>query len=270
MRMEPVTRDELRTIAEDVGELSGWDFSAVRHERDPVPWDYQDVAGRYLRPGSRVLDIGTGGGEQFLKLVPLIGAGTGIDASTDMVATARASTPAELAGKVSFAVMDAGRLELPGASFDLVLNRHAPVYAVEIVRVLRPGGVFITEQAGGRNTQSIFSAFGWDSNAALWESYYSAADAPPMPDEIHGLAALEAAFGRLACTTRARAEYDVRYWLSDLDSFVFFIKAIPLPEQFDPDVHCSAVNRAISACGSSRGIETNEHRHLLIAEKPAT
>jgi hypothetical protein len=93
---------------------------------------------------------------------------------------------------------------------------------------------------------------------------------PPMPDEVHGLAALEAAFGRLGCTTRARAEYNVRYWLSDLDSFVFFIKAIPLPEQFDPDVHCSAVNHAISAYGSSRGIETNEHRHLLIVEKPAT
>jgi SAM-dependent methyltransferase len=100
MRMEPVTRDELRTIAGEVGELSGWDFSVVRHERDPVPWDYQDVVGRYLRPGSRVLDIGTGGGEQFLKLVPLIGAGTGIDASADMVARARANTPADLAGKV--------------------------------------------------------------------------------------------------------------------------------------------------------------------------
>jgi hypothetical protein len=53
MRMEPVTRDELRTIAGEVGELSGWDFSVVRDERDPVPWDYQDVVGRYLRPGSR-------------------------------------------------------------------------------------------------------------------------------------------------------------------------------------------------------------------------
>lgn len=198
MGIGQVTPGELWTIARDVGELSGWDFSAARHERDPVPWDYQDVVGRYVRPGSRVLDIGTGGGEQFLKLVPLIGTGTGIDASPDMVAAARADTPAECAGKVSFAVMDAGRLELPDASFDLVLNRHAPVYAAEIVRVLRPGGVFITQQVGRRNTQSIFSAFGWESNAALREDYYSAADAPPMPDEVHGRAALEAAFGRPA------------------------------------------------------------------------
>jgi SAM-dependent methyltransferase len=91
--------------------VRGWDFSAVRDERDPVPWDYQDVGRRYLRPRCRVLDIGTGGGERFLELVPLIGAGTGIDASPDMVATARAGTPAALAGRVSFAVMDAARLD---------------------------------------------------------------------------------------------------------------------------------------------------------------
>jgi SAM-dependent methyltransferase len=269
MRIEPVTPDKLRAIARDVGELNGWDFSGVRDDRDPVPWDYQDIVRRYLRPGSRVLDIGTGGGEQFLQLAPLIGTAACIDASAGMVATARARMPSGLAGKVSFSVMDAERLGLPDASFDLVLNRHAPVYAAEIVRVLRPGGICITQQVGGRNTQSIFAAFGWQSNAAHWQAYFAAPGAPAVPDSVRGLTALAAAFGAAGCGTRALAEYDVRYWLSDLDSFVFFIKAIPLPEQFDPDVHCAAVNRVISACGSPRGIQTNEHRYLLIVEKSA-
>lgn len=269
MSIEPVTSQQLRAIARDVGELSGWDFSAVRDDRDPVPWDYQDVVRRNLSPASRVLDIGTGGGEQFLQLVPLIRSGTGVDASAEMVATARASTPPELAGRVSFKVTEAERLDLPEAEFDLVLTRHAPVYAAEIVRVLRPGGIFITQQVGGRNTQSIFTAFGWQSNAAQWQSYYAAPGTPPLPDS-QDPAALAAAFTALGCTTRAVAEYDVRYWLSDLESFVFFIKAIPLPEQFDPNLHCAAVNRAISACGTPRGIQTNEHRFLVIVEKPAS
>ena len=84
-----------------------------------------------------------------------------------------------------------------------------------------------------------------------------------------GARALGAAFADLGGSIRALAEYDVRYLLSDLDSFVFFIKAIPLPERFDPDVHGAAVNRAIAGYGSPRGIQTNEHRYLLIAEKPA-
>jgi len=96
--MEPVTLEQLRVIARDVGERSGWDLSPVREERDRVPWAYPDVV-RYLRPGCSVLDIGTGGGEQFLQLVPLIGARTGIDADPGMVATARARTPPGLPGK---------------------------------------------------------------------------------------------------------------------------------------------------------------------------
>jgi len=270
MWIEQTTPDQLAAVTRDVGQLDGWDFSAVRDERDPVPWDYAEVLRRHVRPGCRVLDIGTGGGERFLDLAPQIGAGTGIDVSADMVATARSSTPANLAARLSFAVMDASRLEFPDASFELVINRHAPVYAAEITRVLTPGGIFITQQVGGRNTESIFTAFGWESNAAQWEQHYSEPGAPPAPDTLHGLAGLEAAFARLGCVLRAVAEYDVRYWLSDLASFVFFVKAIPLPEQFDPARHCPAVNRAISACGSARGIQTNEHRQLLIMEKPAT
>jgi SAM-dependent methyltransferase len=183
-----------------------------------------------------------------------------------MVATARARTPPGLAGKVAYAVIDAGRLGFPRGCFDLVLNRHAPVYAAEVVRVLRPGGTFITQQVGGNNTQSIFTAFGWESNAAHWRACYAARGAPPMPDSVPGPHALQAAFTRLGCTTRAAAEYDVRYWLSDLASLIFFLKAIPLPEQFNPDAHWRAVSHLISDCGSPRGIQTNEHRYRLITE----
>jgi len=68
---------------------------------------------------------------------------------------------------------------------------------------------------------------------------------------------------------RAAAEYDVRYWLNDLASLIFFLKAIPLPERFDPDAHWRAVSHLISDCGSPRGVQTNEHRYLLITEKSA-
>ena len=40
---EGITFDELKRIAESVGEPRGWDFSRLRDARDPVPWDYADV-----------------------------------------------------------------------------------------------------------------------------------------------------------------------------------------------------------------------------------
>ena len=79
-----MTLEELRCIAASVGERRGWDFSRVRDEREPVPWDYIDVVRHYLRPSDRVLDVGSGGGEKFLALATHFGTGIGVDASTEM------------------------------------------------------------------------------------------------------------------------------------------------------------------------------------------
>ncbi|MBC8445687.1 MAG: class I SAM-dependent methyltransferase [Chloroflexi bacterium] len=138
-----MTLEDLKRIAASVGERRGWDFSRVRDDRDPVPWDYADVVRRYLQLSSRVLDIGTGGGERFLALAPHFGAGVGIDADPTMIQVARENTPPSLVDKVSFEVMRAEALGFPDAAYDVVLNRHASVYVEEIVRVLRSDGIFI-------------------------------------------------------------------------------------------------------------------------------
>ena len=45
-------REELERIAESVDERRGWDFSSMRTDSDPIPWDYADVV--------RVCDIPEG------------------------------------------------------------------------------------------------------------------------------------------------------------------------------------------------------------------
>lgn len=41
-----MTREELKQISEAAGEQQRWDFSSMRTDRDPVPWDYVDVVKR--------------------------------------------------------------------------------------------------------------------------------------------------------------------------------------------------------------------------------
>ena len=50
--------------------MSGWDFSHIdsRYTADPLPWDYREKVREFLRPGVRLLDMGTGGGELLLTL----------------------------------------------------------------------------------------------------------------------------------------------------------------------------------------------------------
>ncbi len=247
--------EELKRIAASVGERRGWDFSAVRDAIDPVPWDYADVVRRYLRPTSRVLDIGTGGGERFLALAPEFGAGVGIDADPGMIAAALGNRPPALADKVSFQLMRAEALEFRDASFDLVLNRHAVVQPGEVTRVLRPGGVFITQQVGPRNAQNICSLFGCGPGGE-----YEADPSQALPQLVQ-------VFKDHGCRVICRAEYDVRYWFLDTQSLIFWHKAVPIPADFDIDKHWQQVEHIITAYRTPRGIETNEHRELLIVQK---
>src|SRR5919199_1701398 len=86
--------ESLRQIADGIAPIHGWDFSKMRSRRDPVPWDYQDVVRAYLNPTSQVLDVGTGGGERFLRLAPYFGSGVGVDPDPDMLRAAHENAAA--------------------------------------------------------------------------------------------------------------------------------------------------------------------------------
>ena len=244
--------EDLNRIAESVGERSGWDFSRVQDERDPVPWDYAEVVRRYLHPEDRVLDIGTGGGELFLELAASFGRGVGIDFDLEMIRVARENAHDKPALHISFESMDARSLRFSDASFDVVLNRHAPTEVIEIVRVLRPGGVFITQQVGRRNAENISSVFGFDPTVE-W------------PEDFHDVHLRARAFSEAGCDVVAHGEYDVGYRFLDVESLVFWLKAVPMP--FDPELDWRQVREIIARYGSPRGIGTNEHRELLIIRK---
>jgi SAM-dependent methyltransferase len=256
--------EELRRIAESVGEREGWDFSRMRDYTEPAPWDYMDVVRRYLHPSHHVLDVGTGGGEKFLELAPRFGTGIGIDIEPQMIEVAERNRSAAQVENVSFRPMRAEVLNFPDGTFDVVLNRHSVVRVAEVVRVLKPGGLFITQQVGGRNTQSIFTAFGWGPNGDFYRRVWEEEGSAPQDT-----ASLADQFSSLGQVVVARGEYDVRQYFLDVESLVFWLKAVPLPEEFDIERHWQGVNRIITDYGTDRGIETNEHRELLIARKQA-
>jgi SAM-dependent methyltransferase len=248
-----VTERDLEAASARVGQLHGWDFSRVRAVRDEPPWLYEAIAASANPTARMALDIGTGGGEKLSELIDATAWNRviAVDHSVHMAAVAGA----RLARRAEVAVGDARALPCAGRAFDLVLERHASVTPAEVVRVLRPGGVFVSQQVGPRNTQSIFDAFGWGSN---WDQF--ANDDPP-PTRCVDLAAH---FERLGCRIDRVDEYEVGYAFEDLDSLVFFLKAAPMPDEFDPATHVAGVNRLLANNLSERGIETTEHRELLV------
>lgn len=104
-----------------------------------------ELAGR-----ARVLEIGVGTGRIALPLVERGVEVCGVDLSAPMLHKLQAKS-----GAVPVAVADATQLPLPAESVGAVLACHVlhlippwPDAVAEVVRVLRPGGVFLVEMGG--------------------------------------------------------------------------------------------------------------------------
>ncbi len=101
----------------------------------------------------KLLDIDTGGGE-FLLSLKHDPANTGaVEGYPPNVALCKSVL---LPLGIDFRTAD-GKDQLPfdDGSFDLVINRHGDFNASEIARILKKGGLFITEQVGAYNDREL-------------------------------------------------------------------------------------------------------------------
>jgi len=105
-----------------------------------------------LRPGERVLDLGSGGGIDVLlsaRRVGPTGFAYGVDMTEEMLALARANAAAAGVANVEFRRGDIEALPLADASVDVVISNcvvnlspDKPAVLAEAFRVLAPGGRF--------------------------------------------------------------------------------------------------------------------------------
>jgi SAM-dependent methyltransferase len=150
------TFEELLAEGETVP-VDGWDFSwfAGRATEERPSWGYLGLISDRMARAGAALDIQTGGGEVTAKIPtpPPVLAAT--ESWPPNLAIARKNL-APLGGTVVEAADDAP-LPFEPDSFDLVISRHPTVTQWdEIVRVLRPGGTFLSQQIGaGTNLELI-------------------------------------------------------------------------------------------------------------------
>lgn len=247
MFKQSYSEKELKDLKANTQNRRGWDFSKMNTERQPVPWNYQNVIAFYLKPNDAVLDVGTGGGENFLKLANLFNKGLGVDIDPEMVKIATENS--KKVDNVTFRE-DNEHLENTQEKFNIILNRHAPFDLGAIKNHLQDKGYFITQQVGEQNMLNIKTVL----NAVKEKPVVTTKDI-----EESGLKLL------------AFMEYNVEYIVKDVESLVFWLQAL---DMLHADLkggealeNANLFNEILKGNVDERGFVTNEHRYLVITQK---
>lgn len=151
--------EELKVIwkkEEEIAHVHGWDFSHIHdryEEENDLPWDYEKIVREYLKGSMDILDYDTGGGEFLLSLNHPYSRTAVTEGYPPNVELCKEKL---LPLGINFKACD-NPSEIPynDEQFDMIINRHGDFDAMEFYRLLKEGGLFITEQVGGDNERDL-------------------------------------------------------------------------------------------------------------------
>ncbi|WP_238916904.1 class I SAM-dependent methyltransferase [Clostridium sp. YIM B02555] len=135
--------------------FEGWDFSYIenRWEAEELPWDYKGILIKYLNSNYKLLDMGTGGGEFLLSLKhPYKNTSVTEMWEPNVELCKKRLTPLGIEVKQVFNDSD---LPFKDEYFHMIINRQASFDIKEVKRILKPNGIFITQQVGGKNNEVL-------------------------------------------------------------------------------------------------------------------
>ncbi|MEA4811124.1 MAG: class I SAM-dependent methyltransferase [Anaerolineaceae bacterium] len=234
--------------------FKGWDFSHLdgRWEGEQQPWAYRQMVLEQLKPDTKLLDMGTGGGEFLLSLghePKLCSVTEGWLPNLKLCQ----ETLEPLGVTVKF-VEDKNSLDFADSSFHLVTNRHDAFLATEVARVLKPGGVFITQQVGRLNDKDLIEKL-----TGRFEPEF------PEADLAYSIRQLEEAHMQILHAQESFTP--IRFF--DVGALVFFAKIIEWEfHHFSVEACLPALLKADEEIAKKGCIEGTEHRFVIIAQKP--
>lgn len=234
--------------------IHGWDFTHIQgrfEEEHDLPWSYRGLVRDYLREDMDLLDCDTGGGE-FLRSLGHPAERTA--ATEGYPPNVRLCQEALLPLGFDFRECAApSAVPFPDESFDIILNRHGAFDPQELFRLLRPGGLFLTEQVGEDNDRDLVERV---------------LPGTPKPFPHMNLREQRAAFERAGFQILRGEEVYRPILFYDTGAFVWFARIIEwefpgfsVDRCFD---RLRAVQEEIQRDGRVQG---TIHRYLIIARK---
>ena len=246
---------ELWKQEEAIAHIHGWDFSHIAdkyEEEHDIPWDYDSLVRQYLKKDMKLLDYDTGGGEFLLSLghpYENTAATEGFPPNVKLCQEKLIPLGIDLKE-----CSDPAKLPFGDSSFDLVINRHGDFCPEELYRVLKPGGLFITQQVGDRNDLDLVRMI-----------------FPDTEDPTSGLhlSVQQRAFEQAGFEIVRAEEHFGQIRFYDVGAFVWFARIIEWEfPGFSVDSCFDRLLQMQAQLEQKGSIDGTIHRYLIIARKP--
>ncbi len=141
--------------------IKDWDFSMIHYtEESLTDWDLYKLLKLYANLESKVLDLGTGGGEKVLEFFPECKEILATDFSNEMIETANKNLEKSKRKNIIFRQMDNLNMNTPDNYFDIVVARHTCIDAKQIYNTLKLGGKLLLRGVDKLDCWSLKMLFG--------------------------------------------------------------------------------------------------------------
>ncbi len=254
--MKPKASEEIFSILlEDaLHPFSGWDFSYIRSRivTAPLTWSYHSEILPFVRTAKNMLDMGTGGGEFLSSLQPLPKETYATEAYEPNVPIARKNL--EPIGVKVVQINEYEVLPFKNEQFELIINRHEYYSPKDVYRILKPNGMFITQQVGWNDCLELNRRLGYPIEELEYSEMYLEQVANELEDAGFNIIKKSEAFPLTRCF--------------DIGAIIYYLKVIPwqFPE-FSSEKYKEElweIHQEILRVGY---IDLTSHRMLIVSEK---
>lgn len=126
--------------------IKKWDFNDFSIESEELTdWNLYEMLEKLANDDSRILDLGTGGGEKLLAFYPKCLEIVGTDYSEKMIETAKKNLERSGRCDVKFRVMNNLEMDVLDDYFDIVVARHTITDPKQIYKCLKKGGYLLIQ-----------------------------------------------------------------------------------------------------------------------------
>ena len=143
-------------------EIKNWDFSDINYTKENFTnWDMYEILRNNVNKESKILDLGTGGGEKVIKYFPEAKEIIATDFSKEMIKTAKENLKKTDRKDITFRQMDNLNMNLKKNYFDVVVARNTKIDPKQIYEVLKEGGYLIVRGVDKYDCYELKKIFGY-------------------------------------------------------------------------------------------------------------